>query len=54
MSKLYIAGAIWLGLITPFIAISVYQWGYNQAFPIGFSSVEREANSPEALKGTDI
>ncbi|WP_157620708.1 hypothetical protein [Synechococcus sp. PCC 7335] len=53
MNKLY-AGAILLGLMTPFIAISAYQWGYEQGFSIGFSSVEIEANSPEALRGTDI
>lgn len=55
MNKLYAAMAIVVGLLSPFIAISVYQWGYEQGVPMGFSSVENEAEEPSGgLKGTDI
>lgn len=55
MNKKEIVWVVLLGLISPFIALTAFQHGYRQAFPVGFSSVDRdEANSPKELGSTNI
>ena len=55
VNKKEIAWVVLLGLISPFIALAAFQYGYRQAFPVGFPSVDRgEANSHKELGSTDI
>ncbi len=53
MKKLEIALVIVLGLLSPIIAFSVNNFGYDVGRLIGYWSAKKEVHTPD-LEGTDI